>query len=97
MDEHKCRKCGKLFIPAPQHVYKDNRGFYCTWTCYNHKDDGRVKKWRYIELYSESGELLRRFTSAADAAEKTGYEVENIRDACRTGTPYHGFLWKYKE
>lgn len=43
--EVKCKKCGKLFIPAPFHVFKDYRGMYCSWTCFNHrKDKGGVDK-----------------------------------------------------
>lgn len=35
----KCKKCGKEFIPAPLHIYKDGRKIYCSWTCYNHRKD----------------------------------------------------------
>lgn len=34
-----CRKCGKEFIPAPMHIFKDNGKYYCKWTCYNHRND----------------------------------------------------------
>ena len=34
-----CKKCGKEFIPAPYHIYKHNSKFFCSWTCYNHRDD----------------------------------------------------------
>lgn len=40
----KCRKCGKEFIPAPFHVYKDGSKYYCTWTCYNHRKDKSDKE-----------------------------------------------------
>lgn len=32
----KCRVCGKNFVPAPQHVYRDRRAPYlmvCSWSC----------------------------------------------------------------
>ena len=32
----KCKVCGKEFIPAAQHVYKDRRAPYplvCSWSC----------------------------------------------------------------
>lgn len=35
----KCKRCGKEFLPAPLHVYKDGSKYYCTWTCYNHRKD----------------------------------------------------------
>lgn len=30
----KCAACGKLFIPAPYHVYKRGNKWYHTWSCY---------------------------------------------------------------
>lgn len=34
-----CPKCGKEFVPAPFHVYKDGSKYYCKWTCFNHRND----------------------------------------------------------
>lgn len=34
--ETKCPICGNLFLPAPQHVYRDRRSPYsyvCSWKC----------------------------------------------------------------
>ena len=40
-----CRRCGKRFIPAPLHIYKDKHNhYYCSWTCYLHSDDKEWKK-----------------------------------------------------
>lgn len=42
-----CPKCGKIFCPAPYHRFKANHKFYCSWTCYSHreeKNDETVKK-----------------------------------------------------
>lgn len=100
MLEKVCEKCGKVFIPAPYHIYKDEKGIYCSWTCYNHRNDSKPKtsrNIRKIELYSEHGYLLKVFTSATDAAEHTGYDATKIRDACREQKPYMGFIWKYRE
>lgn len=98
MKEVICRKCGKIFCPAPQHIYKDNKGMYCSWTCYNHRDEKtNQRKYKYVECYDKDGSLLRRFKSSTAAAQFTGFEIKKIADACRKGTEYHGFLWKYKE
>lgn len=100
MIERICDKCGKIFIPAPQHIFVDEKKIYCSWTCYNHREESKPSKGRKIkkiELYSESGNLLKVFTSATDAAEKTGYLANAIRDACREHKPYMGFIWKYRE
>lgn len=35
----KCAKCGKVFVPAPFHVYRVESKYYCKWTCYNHRND----------------------------------------------------------
>ena len=45
-----CKRCGKMFIPAPQHLYKLVRNgktySYCSYTCWR-KDGGDNGK-RYI-------------------------------------------------
>lgn len=42
--EKYCAKCGKRFIPAPEHALKSGRKFYCKPTCYLHRNDLEVKK-----------------------------------------------------
>ena len=42
--EKKCKKCRKSFIPAPLHKYKDGSKYYCSWTCYLHRNDPEAKK-----------------------------------------------------
>ena len=37
--EKKCAKCGKRFIVAIEHRYREGAKFYCSWTCYNHRHD----------------------------------------------------------
>lgn len=41
--EKKCRRCGRNFVPAPEHRFKEQIGgtlrYYCSWTCYNHRKD----------------------------------------------------------
>lgn len=47
LPEKKCKKCGKLFIAAPEHIYRDGRNrsrWYCSWTCYLHRQDTEVRK-----------------------------------------------------
>lgn len=34
-----CRKCGKEFFPAPMHRFRKDEKWYCSWTCYNHRND----------------------------------------------------------
>lgn len=101
-----CAKCGKKFIPAPQHAYRDEKGFYCSWTCFNHRKDkdkikGRGKSRsmfaKRVLMCDRNGLILREFTSALNAAEYLGYCAKCIRDACRESKIYRGYLWKYEE
>ncbi len=32
--ERKCARCGRIFIVAPFHAYKDGVRLYCTYSCY---------------------------------------------------------------
>lgn len=46
LPEKKCKKCGKTFIPAPEHMYRagSRRVFwYCSYTCYLHRNDKEKK------------------------------------------------------
>lgn len=103
MVEAICKKCGKIIsrITFYNYAYKDEKGFYyCSWTCYNHRNDGKRStkpRVKMVELHSENGYLLKVFTSATDAAENTGYDASKIRDACREQKTYMGFIWKYRE
>ena len=99
MKELKCPLCGKNFIPAPQHIYRYEGEVFCSWTCYNHRSDrkpGKIRKVKKVELYSENGYLLKVFTSATAAAEKTGFDLKKIQNACREQSTYMGYLWRYK-
>ena len=42
--ETECPKCGKVFVPAPYHVYKTHNGYYCSWSCFNHRNDKKEQK-----------------------------------------------------
>lgn len=98
MEEKICNKCKKVFIPAPEHIYKDGDNIYCSWTCYNHRKDGVATHGpRMVEVYDKDGDLTRRFASVRKAADFTGFNEQTIREACRTGRLYQGFIWKYKE
>ena len=39
-----CKKCGKEFVPAPMHVFKEGADYYCKWTCFNHRHDKPKKE-----------------------------------------------------
>ena len=99
MFEVKCKTCGKMFIPAPQHTLVDDRGYYCKPTCFLNRDRKGVrgKKSQKVIMCDLNGKELRVFRSASNAAESYIGYVKSIREACREGTPYLGHLWKYEE
>jgi hypothetical protein len=99
--EEICPKCGKLFIPAPEHIFREDGRSWCKWTCWNHRREkpkrvgGKVAT--SVEMISLSGEKSIIFTSAKEAADCMGFRANGIRDACREKTPYMGYLWEYKD
>lgn len=51
LDEKICPKCGKHFIPAVENVFKTRKGDYCSWTCFNHRDDKPVRSFKNVAFY----------------------------------------------
>ena len=44
MTAHYCKKCGKEFYPTYQWRYQKRGAYYCSWTCFNHRDDDKPKR-----------------------------------------------------
>jgi hypothetical protein len=90
-----------LFIPAPEHALKDNRGVYCKPTCFLHRDDkkteGKGRTARKVEQYTREGEYIKTYDSAKQAAIETGYFYPALAKAVRHNEVYHGYLWRYIE
>ena len=98
LEEYFCPVCGKRFIPAPQHIYKDKGKIYCSWTCYNHRGDVQEqKKARAVEQCTKLGNLVRTHQDAIQAASFIGGTANGVRTACRTCMFYKGYLWRYKK
>ena len=96
MREVCCPKCRKVFIPAPQHVFRDGRGFYCSWTCYNHRTpQTRKSRSHQVEQCNLRGEFVALFNSPKQAADAILGNEKKIRDACKTYTVYKGSIWRY--
>lgn len=90
-----CLRCGKEFFPTPMHVYKDHRGRYCSWTCFNHRNDGRKSRWQQVECLYDDGALMRTFQSATKAAEWIGTSAHIIKRAIENDEIYNGYKWRY--
>lgn len=99
LPERKCSLCGKMFIPAPELIYRDKhkRTMFCSWHCFNHRNDNKPgKKVNAVEKCTLSGEVIETYVSARIAAEIINAEPWYIRNACKTGNTYRGYLWRYK-
>ena len=97
MIEVRCPKCGKIFVPAPQHIFRDRYGFYCSWTCYNHRKEGRQKRSRShgVDQCNRKGELITVFKDAKAAADAIFGSEKIIRRACAESILYRGYIWRY--
>ena len=102
-EEHKCAKCGKLFLivgNAEDWVYQHNGKFYHTWSCYNHRydDTGKRKGVKKVGQYTADGQLIRVFNSASEAAEHIDCKENTIRSYINNKyKDRRGFVWKYIE
>lgn len=98
-----CVRCGKTqtsIHSLDEWVYRDGRGFYCIWTCYNHRNDKKPKaqhpKSIPIIQYDKSGNVVKTFDSLVEAANHINGVAKSISRVCKTRTPYKGYLWRYK-
>ena len=90
-----CKKCGKEFYPTLEHVYKDHTGMYCCWTCFDHHRKNKKYPYKRVELIDKNGEVIFTYKSARYAAEVVKGTEEDIRKACKFGTVYFGYRWRY--
>lgn len=91
-----CPTCKKIFVPAPHHVYKDGDKTYCTWTCFNHREQEPKKSCsRAVLMYDMHGNLVEKFTSAVKAADRVQGNPTHLRDACKHSKRYKGYFWRY--
>ena len=101
MTERRCARCGKIFIPAYYHAYKEYGKVYCSWSCYNHRHEkppqSGFRKGKRIDMYDEDGRLVASFEDAHAVERDMGCAANNIRNACRTKKRYKGFYWKYRD
>lgn len=100
-----CVKCGRIkrsIHSFDDWVYRDGKGFYCTWTCYNHRNDEKPnvqtqhQKSIPIVQYDKSGNVVKTFNSIVEAANHTNCTAKTISRACKTHKPCKGYLWRYK-
>ena len=76
--EKKCCICGRVFIPAVEHIYRANGRWCCTWPCY-------VELKAQIEA-TRAAERARRI-AARKAKEGKNAERVAIGTGCRGRRP----------
>ena len=80
--EKKCPCCGRIYVPAPYHVFKQ----YCCWTCYNKsvygKKPQKATRGRAVNQYDLEGNYIATFQTVKKAAAATGISYGTILDIC---------------
>lgn len=97
LSEVTCPHCGKKFIRAAQNIYKDRGRHFCSWTCYNHRNDNKTSPAKVVEQYTLEGVLIQTFPSTIIAADAVYGTADGVRKACRESTLYKGYSWRYKK
>ena len=103
-----CAECGRVFCPAPYHIFKQQRKgkplYYCGWNCYSHAKKNRPKpenngKAKPIDAYDSRGNFIKTFPSIKSVTEETGEGATAIRNCCEgiTKATRGGYIFKYKE
>ena len=98
IEEERCPICGRLFVPAVYHTYKDSKGYYCSYTCYNRREQAiEERNVRRVCQYTLDGELVKIHKDVQAAADAAKCTVKYIRK-CLTGKYPHGrgYVWKYE-
>lgn len=55
--ERRCSRCGRIFVPAPYHIYKKAEKVFCSWSCYN-------------SFYNEREQCKKRHSSRKERGSK---------------------------
>lgn len=81
--EKVCPECGKVFLPAALHIYKDGKKVFCKWSCYNsylnkkeqlkgtEKEMKKEMKFKFIRVQLDEGAKMPTRAHSLDA----GYDI----------------------
>lgn len=99
--ERKCPVCGKVFFPAPYHVYKVNDKLACSYSCvvlYRKmiQDKAKFRNSRRISQYALNGDFVKTYSSVSKAQEETGIDSTCIYQNARgCSISAGGYIWRY--
>lgn len=100
----KCPTCKRIFVPAPQNVFKANGRDYCCPTCFmnrkkrksSYEKVSQMKCARPVAVYKTNGDYVGEYPTMAEAARVLGLCIDSIRKCCkgeRSNT--RGYVFKY--
>ena len=102
-----CAECGRVFCPAPYHIFKQKKGtktlYYCGWNCYCKRDKTPSRQYqgraRAVDVFSLNGELIHTYPTMKAASEETGESLTAITNCCKgiTKATRGGLIFKYTE
>lgn len=85
LPEKKCSICGKMFVPAPQHIYKKgSTEWCCTYTCYMELE--RRIQWLRLSAWARNYEKKNRLLHVLSVDElERGLSTGRYADRMRLG------------
>ncbi len=91
---------GKPVVDHINRIKHDNRVVNLRWVTHRENIENRVrpihlKGRKKVLQITASGEVIKIWKSAREAAEHIGCNTQNITKACNQGTKSKGFCWKY--
>ena len=92
----KCVVCGKDYMP---YASKRRDGKICSKECFKEYFKMQAaKRKRPILQLNMDGEVIKRWDSARDAKNATGYQESNINKCCNGHiASYKGYKWAYED
>ena len=102
--EKTCPVCGKIFcLTSLEWVYKkydseEHIVYFCSWKCLRKDEAEESKKTRKrikVDQYDIDGTFIQTHASIDDAAVEVDGIYNGVRCACKSGTVYKGYLWRY--
>lgn len=100
----KCPTCKRIFVPAPQNVFKANGRDYCCPTCFMNRKKRKssyekvkqMKTARPVAVYETNGDYVGKFPTIAEAARTLHTNIKCIHKCCKgEQESTNGYVFKY--
>jgi hypothetical protein len=90
IETRKCKRCGKVFVPAPLHKYRIDTNWFCSYTCHLHESEernsrrkkthGSIKNKTILKISPIDGSVVARYYSNMEAANAEGISHKTINN-----------------